>query len=62
MTTAHRAPLIAPTAMLLMSVTLPLAGQRSYAGSRTPWGDPDLQGTCTNTCILGAARAAERAQ
>jgi hypothetical protein len=38
--------LLACTAALLSAVVVPLSGQTA---PRTPWGDPDLQGTYTNT-------------
>jgi len=41
--------MIGVTATLLVSATMPLAGQKPYSAPRTPWGDPDLQGTYTNT-------------
>jgi hypothetical protein len=36
---------------LVVSAVVPVAGQSGagYAAPRTPWGDPDLQGTYTNT-------------
>ena len=49
---------------LVFGVTLTVMGQTSSI-PRTPWGDPDLQGTYTNSNeglrgILSASRVAER--
>jgi len=47
-TTKHRFAALAAGPALFFAATLTVTGQ-SYKAPRTPWGDPDLQGTYTNS-------------
>jgi hypothetical protein len=39
--------------LLALGISLPLAAQKTATAGKTPWGDPDLQGTWTSDDTLG---------
>ncbi len=45
--------IFAVSSLLALSISLPLTAQKSAAAAKTPWGDPDLQGTWTSDDTLG---------
>jgi hypothetical protein len=45
----NRRILVSLAVALALGATVALSGQSSWTAPRTPWGDPDLQGTYTNS-------------